>query len=324
MRDSKSKVPPEPPQEEWDFSACPHDQVKLCLHYEYTRQLALEYFKVIKKPYSKELFRSCFASYYRKGKSRATESLWSPYSIESPGADLLETKCVCALILSDLPGFPATPFLRSPLDLNSKNILATWISRHQRSGLLTSDPVVVRSFSDVSYYAFHPADLPKEIGPNLDFFRRLFHILVKMNMKLLTIDWSHSDNQIVDSFANWVGQNRPRSIKAKESRGPTLPRERLKQLGALRLLDVMSASQAGDLTQGVLPNRQPLYREDGTWYKNVKKSRLTMKQLFDPFFRFDNKGRVQRRRSSPVDPWSKLHYVLVAAFLNPAWPPQGV
>ena len=302
MRNSKSKVPPELPQEEWDFSACPDEQLPFCLQYEYTRQLAREYFKVMGKPYEKELFTSCFASYYKEGKGDATKTEFLRTFTDDPDRGLLQRKALCAQKLCDLPEFPDIPFLRSPLDLNSRNTVASWISERQRSGLLDTDPVVVRFFWwHYLALSFAGAMKVEETDLGRDALRRLSDSLVGIDVCLLRIDWSHSNNEIVKSFATWVGKvrkNAPPNMNVKESRGRTLPREQLKFLSAYRLLAVMSASDAADFTQEHLGD--PLYSEDGDWYKARKKAQLTMKRFFDPFFRFDEQGQVQPHPSSSV------------------------
>ena len=58
--------------------------------------------------------------------------------------------------------------------------------------------------------------------------------------------------------------------------------ETLKYLSALRLLAVMTAEAATNMTQELLG--EPLYSEGTTWYAARTKADTVMKQISSPFF----------------------------------------
>jgi hypothetical protein len=211
-------------------------------------------------------------------------------------------------VLTQLPGFPSAPFQR--LSLTSDNI----------SGYTTA-------IGQIQGDEFHPAPLPfftvmimRE--PNQVFHRSKLHFelacaqgykrtethgqtetpfLVQsrgrtMEILLVHIDWSKSNTRIIQVIKQWVQANRPSNIKPKEIRGSTTPREMLRYLSAHRLLAVMSAAKASNLTEHHFG--QPLYYTDSDWYKARNKSQSIMRELFEPFFRFDEQDRIVPR------PWN--------------------
>jgi hypothetical protein len=98
----------------------------------------------------------------------------------------------------------------------------------------------------------------------------------------IRINWSMSNKKLVKAFEKWLESNRPRDIKAFETRGTTQPSDTLKYLSAKRLLTVMTATEASALTQSLFGS--PLYWSDDNWYAARTKANDVMKQISLPFF----------------------------------------
>jgi hypothetical protein len=85
----------------------------------------------------------------------------------------------------------------------------------------------------------------------------------KFEMGVIRIHWFLSNKKIVEAFAAWVEKNRPANTGAMETRGATSIKEKLQFLSAMRLVKVMSPSEASKHTEKLFGH--PFYYEETDW-----------------------------------------------------------
>jgi hypothetical protein len=280
---------PELQRDQWDFSECPDCLLSACLFYEYCRQLALEYRTYLRAAFSRELFAGNFDHFYHKG---------FRFSFNNPpGVEPLEIKSEAqdrrniARIICLLHGFPNTPFL-DPQEVDRAEFrrfckLVRWhppdrsptLARaHEQPLRILRTPAEMRNAYEEqvgNWRWINPSDFV------IDDFCGL-----KTEMTVLFINWSVKPTRLVAAFKDWVKDNKPKDIQPVETRGSqtTNVRDKLKFLSVLRLLDVLSPSEAIELTEHTLG--MPLYQSETEWYKARGRARAIMAELFTPFFIF--------------------------------------
>lgn len=102
-----------------------------------------------------------------------------------------------------------------------------------------------------------------------------------------SINWNESDNQLIVEFARWLQGNRP--FDPRENRGSTT-RDKLKMIGAMRLMHHYPFPEAFELTVSVL--KFPLYGKRPSW----ERARIGARDAYREHF---------------FDDWTKLEHPTV-------------
>jgi hypothetical protein len=94
----------------------------------------------------------------------------------------------------------------------------------------------------------------------------------------LKLDWSLGNPRLIEQFKSWLENNEPPNREIVGGKGSTSARDLLKVLGALRLLETMSAEEAAEHTQQKLG--EPLYSEASAWSRAKEKALCQLRLTF--------------------------------------------
>ena len=206
--------------EEWDFSACPENQLRACLFYELARECphAVRAACTAHKTLP-EISAACGAKHH--------------YSLASSVVE----------IFKDCPEFPSTPFFCIPKEDRKRRIA----NCSQSHSLVQVDlPALLRQHAD---------KIPrrKTIGKTLKY------LAGQGDIAAFYIDWRSSNEKLTQGFRELLRVNRPLtaipiSRKGKGS-SPEQLRKDLKALGVYRLLQRMRWEDAYNETRNVLRDK---------------------------------------------------------------------
>jgi hypothetical protein len=217
----KSK-PDEAPlaREDWDFSACPEDQLRACLFYELAREC----------PHAIRVARTAHNTLLEITAAYGTKH---HYSLAS---SVIE-------IFKDCPEFPRTPFLCIPKEDRKRRIA----NCSQSHGLVQADlPALLRQHAD---------KIPrrKTIGKTLKY------LAGQGDIAAFYFDWRSSDEQLTQGFRELLRVNRPltaiRISRKGKGSSPEQLRKDLKALGVYRLLQRTRWEDAYNETRDVLRDK---------------------------------------------------------------------
>jgi hypothetical protein len=283
------------PRAVWDFSQCPKDELSFCAAYEYLREVAMAHRERFRKKsgrikWTPEVFAEVFKGYFHDGKrvefKGIQEGMADPFEIN------LAVKQTFALAASGCSGFPDAPYL----SVNAVEREA-WIKAFGFGQLRPDRPTMAqKEFFEIQLdpskalenYQFHImewarqnlTDAPAGRGENS---RKIVdHDSFQFELGVIRLNWSLNNKRLVKAFEKWLQTNRPKQALVFETRGTSQPSDSLKYLSAMRLLTVMTATQASDHTHTLLGT--PLYWTDDNWYEARDKARSVMRQISSPFF----------------------------------------
>jgi hypothetical protein len=274
------------PRDSWDFSLCPEEELSLCLTHEYFRQIAMVHRNRVGNKWSTQVFEELFDGYFKDGKRIKFKDIPDPYEIN------LSIKVKFALAACKCSGFPDTPYLRLHAMERSAWVKELGLNklRPDRPAMAQEDLFeIIRDPKEaLRFYQCHLQEwFLQNLSPDPKSATGTSPLVVAydgfhLELGVVRINWSLSDKKLVEAFEKWVEKSRPCDVKALETRGSTKMSEMLKYLSAMRLLSVMTASEAADFTQQKL--NEPLYWDDISWYKARTKAEAVMKQISMPFF----------------------------------------
>jgi hypothetical protein len=286
----KTKTP-ELPRADWDFSTCPESELSFCTAYEYFRQIALVHRKRVGEKWTPKDFESAFDGYFGEGKRVDFQGTKDGQTAD-PFEINLAVKKSFAQVTANCTGFPDLPYLA----LNATEREA-WIKTFGLDKLRPDRPtmaqvdyfeICLNPQEALKHYQYHCLEWGRQnfqqVNPPPDKSRRWIvdYDGFKFELGMVRINWSLSDKKLTKAFEKWLEKNRPASAKARETRGATKMSEMLKYLSALRLLQAMTAIEAGTFTQNIFG--EPLYWDDANWYAASAKADVVMKQISSPFF----------------------------------------
>ena len=284
----------EVPRTLWDFSRCPKDEVSFCATYEYLRQVAIVHrkrFEAKKTGYkwTPLVFAEVFKGYTKDGKrvefKELSKGMADPFEIS------LAVKQTFALAACHCSGFPDAPYLSLVAEERK-----SWIQdlgfdklRPDRPTMAQQDffEICLNPQTALQYYQYHGLEwarqnLVSQARPkNKDGRWIVDYDGFQFELGMIRINWSLSDKRLTQAFKQWLQKNRPAGVKALETRGATQILETLKYLSAMRLLAVMTATQAIAHTENIL--RNPLYYAESEWYEAQTKAHIAMQQISSPF-----------------------------------------
>jgi len=245
------KIPPLP-SEEWNFSDCPEEQLLPCLCYETWREQK-EVFRKISK------YRENPTKFIREHEHRYRGEWWMEKAIGCG-------RCCPSWLWSAFPEFPQTPWLAIHKETRVERISNRWNAYLKRRKSLEAS---VENLKDAegNYQSFV---IDRQMG------RQRFPILLAY--AVIKVDWSKSDSELMDRFALFLKAWRPETAQVKERRGKTSERDRLKQLGAWRLLRHCGgnwelAAQMSIAAYPDDPDAESLYSNQSAWLRAAAKAK---------------------------------------------------
>jgi len=249
-----------PDRLEWDFSSCPDDELFVCHGYEFAREF----------PHVCQ-----WASDWRRRLPGKTFDDWVPSTKREHGRRLLTRTDLAPVIAWNLfacyPEWPEHPYLSIP-EAERQRRLKLLPKIHQPKETkhalrLIHLPDLLKEYSEPL-----PPGWTRELPPQDRFTVKTedgFHETVAF-----TIDWRHQDGPLREQFALWLNKLRPKEISTWPNKGMGRTanqfRIRLKALGALRLLCVMTWKEAADSTAEQSPTGKPLFVEQAGWIRAKK------------------------------------------------------
>jgi len=231
-------------REEWDFSGCPSDESYECLAWELSRECEAvkEHVKRLRKGIRKKTFDAYLerigTEIFKGSNGRAMASFY-----------------FC-------PEFPERSYL-SLKPAERKRRLETLFGKEESA---------VAAIIDARTIGAYPSDISRRVAHSVKTGEPV-SIIDGEELALLRIKWQWTDRQLTRQFKAWLKKNRPSDVK-KRVQGHGVPTTRmkyqLKNLGALRLLNKMTYTDAVTLTAETLG--KALWEEQGEWVKAKTKA----------------------------------------------------
>lgn len=249
---------------DWDFSQCTAEEAEYCAVYEYARTSSVvrEAFGKLKQRkeadpnFDFEMSKACFNSL---GLPPSQYCYWS----------------LLYFLQRDefINAFPETSWLSI-----SETAKQGFVSDFSTSG---EDDV---EHSAISFMPMDDENYEKQYT-RMSKHRQLDHAQKAVDsLVLIQIDWRYTDEQILNHFKAWLLFFRPEEFSNVEERGKGAKvwRPKLNQLGAYRLLEQLSVSEAETLTVVSLPESEgtkPLYATDSSWSEAKTKAQDSLQEL---------------------------------------------
>ncbi len=277
-------------QTQWDFSKCPEAELSFCVAYEYLRQVALLHRKRLGKKWSPLAFAEMFKGYFHNGKRYEFKGLVD--GLNNPFEINLAVKQTYGLAASACSGFPDSPYLKLPVEERQRLIKVFSFDRWRPDQPTMAQETFVHIFLEpkaaLELYQYHIAEWTRQnLGQSAPERWIVDYDGFGFELGVIRLNWASSDKQMIEAFKDWLKNNRPADVKRHETRGSAKMSEYLKYLSALRLLTVMSATEAADFTQKICG--ESLYGIDDNWYDARKKANQFMRDLSSPFFSWADK-----------------------------------
>jgi hypothetical protein len=228
----------------WDFESLAESELEECFFYESGRELPGVRERI-------ERFRkNCDTQTFEALLSLGTDGYASVKGF-SPRWKGISPYC---------PEFPERPFLDIPAQERKRRIKAY------------QPPDQERLFRAIHFQSdlgkvlanFRAADVRNGIIPSA---------LDEFAIAAFTLDWSSSDKELLSEFANWLVVNRKNlsGVQVSEGRGAGASvrqlKNKLKALGALRLMRKFGWREAGEVSAKHRRNGERLYREQSAWIR---------------------------------------------------------
>jgi hypothetical protein len=193
----------------WDFSSCPADELDECHAYEFARNVA---------PIHQDVAR------LREGKQRTFDHLFA----ELRKVVFAGTSSRRNALFWFYPEFPEKPYLSISGKERSRRIKIAWPYNQRAAHAATLCPKILPQFLQQNLLA----GLRKVGRPSV--------LYGSLELALIEIEWSYSNDRLLKAFAAWLSESRPADVKVQEEKGAgNFLRRRhddLKALGAWRLL----------------------------------------------------------------------------------------
>jgi hypothetical protein len=195
----------------WDFSSCPPDELDECHAYEFARNVA---------PIRKDVAR------LRKGKRRTFDHVFA--TLEK--VVFAPTSPRRYALFWFYPEFPEKPYLSISAKERNRRRKIAWPCNQRTAHAAMLSPKILPQFLRQNLLA----GLRKVGRPSV--------LYGSLELALIEIEWSHSNERLLKAFAAWLSESRPADLKVHEDKGAgNFLRRRhndLKALGAWRLLSL--------------------------------------------------------------------------------------
>lgn len=196
---------------DWDFRSCPDDELDECHAYEYARHVG---------PILQDVAR------LRKGKGRSFDQLFASLRKIVFATDSVRRMASFWFY----PEFPNAPYLSIPAKERDRRVKIAWGEPQAQAA----------AFASLLRPKMLPQNLAEDLRAGLRKHGRPCIRYGCLELSLIELNWTYSNDRLLKKFAAWLRKNRPADVEVMQEKGAgsvvRMLRTDLKSLGAWRLL----------------------------------------------------------------------------------------